>query len=174
MTAGKHLDIELEPLPGDTPLELDGKEAIIATGEDSRVDVWPRVERPSLVEDGRPLGGGVRIGTHDGGDIWGQIVEKQGLQIAHIRWRPPVSYSRGLSRGVPSDVVPPFPGCLPRLGNHGVDEDDARHIELIAGQRCAEASERLGNQHQLATHFSRRCDDEVSILHEPRIGVGPW
>ncbi len=161
VTAHDLVRLDGEALAGDSPLEACREETVIATDEDQRGNVRPRVERPRLRHRcPRLLGLATAEGL--GTNLWRDIMEVDGCVVIGDVGREPKSGQVRLHRLSLAGVGPPFGPCLAWLGNHRVQEDQEFDPHPLAHQRRTEAGKLLGDE-GLAGPIADRIHDRVRV-----------
>src|SRR5215831_643761 len=147
MTAGHFFSGDPETFARDPLLELHREKAIVTSNEDVSQDGGPAREAalgvehcvrlmrlslsPSLVDHG------LRHVVEE--------LEEWIERLARSAALATVLLAFGL---VIARVPPPLAGGFAGPRDHGVDQHQERHVDLLAHQRRGEAAERLGNEHQ--------------------------
>jgi uncharacterized protein (DUF1697 family) len=142
----KLVDLDLEALLCNATLELDRKEAIVASGDHVDRDRGPCLEIAALAEHDVGFGALLPHALFD--DLRRNVVEEvrgeiEGRAVSAIACR---RYPRFL----PSGVRPPLTRPLAGHGDHGVDEHHHPYPSPRAHERCGEAAERLRDENHPA------------------------
>jgi hypothetical protein len=161
VAAGEKVGLEVEPLPGERPLEPEREEAVVLSGHDADGESWPSLEvadRPK----GR-FGLGALVVLAAGGHLARDVVEEVDAEIE----LGPVaaSFGRGLPGPKPSGVFPPGPRSLTRQGDHRVHEDDGACRNPRGDEGHRERAQRLTDEHDVGAALDR-VDDLARALGE--------
>src|SRR5215831_5134702 len=165
MAPWKLVDDDGQPFLCDATLELDRKEAIVASGDHVDRDRRPRLESAGLAEHDVGLAALQRLAlSHDLG--WKVVQEVGGeIEVQAVT----TAVRRGCPRFLPPGVGPPLFRRLAGHGNHRVDEHDHPYPRPRAHQRRGEAAERLGDEDHLAC--PDRLDNAIRVDRQTRLRV---
>jgi hypothetical protein len=166
MAARQLIDVHVQSLPRDAPLELDWKETIIPTCNHVYGDSGPGLEEAWLAEDDIRLGALVPLTLLD--DFARHIMKEVRSEIEGLAVP---ALARSLNPcGDRSGILPPFPCGLARNGNHCIDQDENGDVGPGAHQGRGEAPERLRREYDTPTSADR-FEDAVRIGGESRLLV---
>jgi hypothetical protein len=160
VAAGQLVDLGVQSLLRHPTLEVDRKEAIVASGDHVDRNLGPGFESARLTEHDVGLGALVRLALLD--DLGRDVVEEVRGEVEVSAVATPVCgrYPRCDRFG----VVPPLSNRLAGNRNHRVDEHQHAHANLRAHQRRREATERLYDEDDLTR--PDRLEDAISVGRE--------